>query len=78
MSLFGYDTSLQMKERDILYLLGKSKITNAEQTNRNSPFKFDRIRLAELIDLIGAVAEFNFKGSELEVFPLTRKIEFIL
>ena len=27
--------------------------------------------------MIGAVAEFNFKGSELEGLPLAKKIEFI-
>jgi len=41
-------------------------------------YKYDRIVFVEFLEMVGRIAEFKFKGTELESIPLELKIEEIL
>jgi len=59
-------------------LYAHSKITNVEEQSENSPYRYNRLRFVEFLELIGRVADFAFTGSELQNIGLTQKIQFVL
>lgn len=49
------------------------------QENEDADFaKYDKLQFVEFLEMIGRVAEYKFRGTELEDIGLERKIEQIL
>ena len=46
--------------------------------NPKSAFGYNRFRFVEFLDLLGAVAKFNFRGSELEGLSMAEKLWFTM
>lgn len=46
--------------------------------NPRSAFGYNRFRFVEFLDLLGAVAEFNFRGSELAGLSMAEKLWFTM
>lgn len=46
--------------------------------NPRSAYGYNRFRFVEFLDLLGAVAEFNFRGSELAGLSMAEKLWFTI
>jgi hypothetical protein len=76
--LLCYDSGLRMREKDVMFLQAHAKMTNPDEMNGRSAYGYNRFRFVEFIDLLGHVADFNFKGSELAGLSMSDKLWFVL
>ena len=53
-------------------------MTNIEEISDSSPYKYNRLRFVEFLELIGRIAEYQFRGSDIQGIDLGQKIQFIL
>ena len=65
-----------MYGKDAAYCYGMSKMTNTQENTEAQ--KYDKLSFVEFLEMIGRVADFKFRGSELEDVALVRKIEHVL
>lgn len=75
--LFQYRSDVNLVSRDVAYTLGMSKQTVVLE-NEEDVKKYQYATLPEFMEMIGRVAVYKFKGSELENESLASKIEQIL
>jgi len=74
--LFAAKSECAMLPKDVMYCYGMSKMT--VPLENGEIVKYDRLLFVEFLEMIGRVADFKFKGTELEDIALDKKIEEIL
>ena len=69
---------LKMTLKDVTYCYGLSKMTVANENDEKEADKYIQMKPVEFYEMIGRIAHYKFKGSELDDLPLAEKIEFVL
>jgi len=72
------DNDLGLSLHDVVQFYAHSKITNVEECNDNSPYRYNRLRFVEFIELIARVADHKFKNSEYDEADLQWKVSYVL
>ena len=75
--LFMGRCDIELKIEDVMYNFAMSKMTCADE-NGEGTFKYAHLYYVEFLEMIGRVAHFRFKGSEMEGLPLHEQIEHVL
>ena len=76
LSLLMRDSLLKMSEKDATYCYGLSKMTVEKENEHNK--KYFELQFVELLEVIGRVAEFKYRGTTLNDAPLAEKIGYVL
>lgn len=76
LDLLMRDSDLQMNEKDALFCFGMSKMTVVQENEQNSKY-FD-LQFVEMLEMLGRVALYKFKGTTLANEPLATKLEHVL
>ena len=74
--LFTKKTDVSIRENEAVFCFGMSKMTVPFENEDAKKYGF--LYFSEFLEMIGRVADLNFKGSELESIGLHEKIEYIL
>lgn len=77
-NLFHSRSDCQISEKEVLYCFGMSKMTVPFENEDTDAAKYDKLLFVEFLEMIGRVAEYKFRGTELENLGLDKKIEEIL
>lgn len=78
------DARLRLTEKDVLFCFGYSKMTVIDEMKAKGSFSFlsldqyDRLLFVEFLEVLGRVADFNFRDTELQSEPLDVKVALIL
>lgn len=78
MDLFCVRAEAPMREKALQRLYACSKMTNVEELSESSPYKYNRLRFVEFLELIARIAEAQFEGSHFEHIDLCQKIVEVL
>jgi len=74
--LMMHDTPLAMSEKDAKYCYGMCKMTVLQEMDQSWQYK--QLQFVELLEMLGRIAEFKFRETELEGLELAKKLEYIL
>ena len=75
-NLFSKD-AVFLLEKDAQFCCAMSKMTVKNELESKGQ-QYDKIAFVELLESVGRVAEFKFKGTPQEGEPLHRRIEYVL
>lgn len=76
MDLFCSESECCLSAKEALYCYGMAKMTNPNEND--NPERYTKLQYVELLEMIGRVAEYKYRGSEQEPLPLAEKLETVL